>query len=97
MLVNETFLAPPESESAAKLSEEMRLYLPQQAVRQDDGGSFVWLADQSEKRARKTPVKTSAVQNDGLVEVQGGVNESSRVIIDGAEGLRDGDRIETSE
>ena len=53
MLVDVTFLAPKAAETVADASEEMRLYVPQQVILRDDSGSFVWLADLSDKVARQ--------------------------------------------
>ena len=45
------------------------------------------------RRARKTVIQTGAVASGGLVEVVSGLTISSRIIVGGAEGLGDGDRI----
>ena len=97
MLVQVMFLSPAQSaedqdpEGARSLAT--RIYLPQHLIRQDDGGSFVWLADQSAGVARKTPIVTGLMAADGLVEITSGLTISSRVIASGGEGLQDGDRI----
>ena len=93
MLVDVTFLAPKQAESSSEPSEELRLYVPQQFIRSGDTGAYVWLADVSEGIARKVPVVTGAIGNNGLVEVRSGVNIASRIITSGTEGLEDGDRI----
>jgi RND family efflux transporter MFP subunit len=94
MLVDVTFLAPAAEETAADASEELRLYLPQQAIQSGQGGSFVWIADVSDKVARRVPITTGNVATGGLIEVNGeGLTVASRVITRGSEGLDDGDRI----
>jgi multidrug efflux pump subunit AcrA (membrane-fusion protein) len=94
MLVDVTFLAPKAEENTAEVSEEMRLYLPQQIIQRAEGGAFVWLADQSDQIARKTPVEVGRAVNGGLVEVRGaGLTVASRVIARGFENLDDGQRI----
>jgi multidrug efflux pump subunit AcrA (membrane-fusion protein) len=94
MLVDVTFLAPKTADTPATASEETRLYLPQQVVQQGADGPFIWLADISDKRARRTPVTTGNAATGGLIEVGGeGLTIASRVIARGFEGLDDGDRI----
>ena len=96
MLVDVTFLAPKQSERGLEPSQELKLYMLQQLIHQGDGGSFVWLADQSDGIARKTMVQTGAVGSNGLVEINGGLTISSRIISGGSDGLRDGDRIKVT-
>jgi len=93
MLVDVTFLAPKRPKRAVEPSQELRLYVLQQLIQQSDGGSFVWLADQSAGIARKTSVETGAVGSNGLVEITSGLTISSRIIVSGTDGLRDGDRV----
>ncbi len=93
MLVDATFLAPPGDEQTAAPAQQMRLYLLRQLVKSDEGGSFVWLADQSAGVARKQPVQTGRDAAGGLIEITAGLSVSSRIISSGGDGLRDGDRI----
>jgi RND family efflux transporter MFP subunit len=93
MLVDVTFLAPPEEQDNTEVVEQTRIYVPQQFVQQDDAGTFVWVADQSARVARRVPVETGVVGNDGITEIVGGLTIASRVIASGHEGLQDGDRI----
>lgn len=94
MLVDVTFLAPRESAPSAKpTANAMRLYIPQQYVQQSEEGTFVWLADQTAKTARKKLVQTGGTGHDGLVEITSGLTLSSRIIASGRAGLVDGDRI----
>ena len=94
MLVDVTYLAPKLAEAATDVSDAMRLYVPQQLVHRDEGGSFVWVADQSAGVARKTPITTRGIATGGLVEITSGLNVASRVIARGQEELSDRDRIE---
>ncbi len=96
MLVDVTFLAPKQPDQAAEPSQELRLYIPKQVIRQGDGGAFVWIADQSDRVARKTSVETGAVGANGLIEITGGLEVSSRIIVSGSDALKDGDRIEVT-
>jgi len=93
MLVDVTFLAPKEQQKETGAQTEMRLYVPQQLIRQDETGTFVWLADQSARVARRTPVETGLVGSNGMTEIKSRLAISSRIIASGHEGLHDGDRI----
>jgi RND family efflux transporter MFP subunit len=92
MLVDVTYLAPKSAETA-ETSEQMRLYVPQQLVFREEGGAYVWVADQSAGVARKTQVTTGTAAAGGLVEVTRGIDSTSRVIARGQESLVDGARI----
>jgi len=96
MLVDVTFLAPKQPERTTEPSQELKLYVPKQLIHQDEGSSFVWLADRSDGIARKTMVQTGAVGSNGLVEITSGVNVSSRIISSGTDDLQDGDRIKVT-
>ena len=93
MLVDVTFVAPKPPETAADVSEELRLYVPQQLVQRDEAGTCVWLADQSAGVVRKAPVTTGMVGNGGMIEVTGGLSIASRIVARGHDGLADGARI----
>jgi RND family efflux transporter MFP subunit len=93
MLVEATYLAPKPAESNAGESQVTRLYAPRALIVRDDGGSYVWLADQSSGVARKTPITTGEAGIGGLVEVTAGLTPTSRIIARGHETLTDGARI----
>jgi hypothetical protein len=94
MLVDVTFLAPKAIETTADGADDLRLYLPQHLVQQGEGGTYVWIADVSDKIARRTPISTGNAAAGGLIEVRGDkLTVASRVIARGHEGLDDGDRI----
>jgi multidrug efflux pump subunit AcrA (membrane-fusion protein) len=98
MLVDVTFLAPKTEKTEATESDELKLYVPQQVVQQGEGGPFVWVADMSDKVARRTTVTTGSTVAGGLVEVSGsGVTVASRIIARGHENLSDGDRIRVAD
>jgi hypothetical protein len=67
--------------------------VPQQLILKDEAGPFVWVADQSDGAARKTPVTTGGAATAGLIEVTGGLTLTSRIISRGYEALSDGARI----
>jgi len=93
MLVDATFLAPKQTDARDAPSEELRLFVPKSLVGHDDEGAFVWVADQSAARAHRTPVDTGTAGPDGLVEITKGLTPASRLIADGYENLRHGERI----
>ena len=68
--------------------------MPPQLVQQDDTGSFVWLADQSDGVARKAIIQAEGVGTGGLVEIKNGLTMTSRLIVAGRDGLQDGQRIQ---
>jgi len=93
MLVDVTFLAPQRPERETEPEREVKLLVPQQLVRQGDDGPFLWLADQSQGIARRVSIQTGSAAAGGLIEVTSGLNVSSRIIAEGTQGLKDGDRI----
>jgi len=94
MLVNATFLAPEADPTESSVQEETRIFVPQQLILQGDNGPFVWVADQSERVARKSPIATGKVGLAGMVHVVNGLTVSSRLITSGAESLSDGASIQ---
>jgi hypothetical protein len=94
MLVDVTFLAPMSATDDVKVSEETRLFVPQQVIQRNENGAFVWLADQSDKLARQIAVTAGNSATGGLVEISGeGITIASRIIARGYENLEHGDRI----
>jgi multidrug efflux pump subunit AcrA (membrane-fusion protein) len=101
MLVDVTFLSPERNDPAGsetpKETAPMRIYVPRQLVKNDDSGSFVWVAgllSQTAHRQQITIRKTSAAGD--LVEVIDGLDIASRLIKSGTESLVNGDRIEVT-
>jgi multidrug efflux pump subunit AcrA (membrane-fusion protein) len=96
MLVDVIFLAPKQAERSTKPTQQLKLYVLESFIHEDveqGGGSYVWLADQSEGRAVKQPIQTGSLGSNGLMEVTRGLTVSSRLISGGSEGLRNGQRI----
>ena len=96
MLVDVTFLAPKLPARAEEPVRRVSIYLPQQLIQNDDTGSFVWIADQSDNVARKNNVTLGPVAANGLVEIKSGLDVSSRVISGSTEGLQTGTHIRVS-
>ncbi|HEX6962992.1 MAG TPA: hypothetical protein VF175_14075, partial [Lacipirellula sp.] len=93
MLVDVTFLAPKATEGGEELAEKTRIYLPQSLVHREEGGSYVWLADQSQGIVRRTTIAAGRPLPSGLIEITEGLSMGSRVVARGHEDLTDGQRI----
>jgi RND family efflux transporter MFP subunit len=93
MLVQVTFLAPPQPNSPPDQVQHLRLLVPRGLVETADGGARVWVADQVAGVARRRTVQTGAGTSDGLVEVVEGLTAGDKLIVGGREDLRDGERI----
>jgi HlyD family secretion protein len=93
MLVQVTFLAPPQPKGVADDSEPLRLLVPRQLVETGEGGARIWVADQAARVARHRPVRIGPGQFGELVEVVEGLTAADKLIAGGREGLRDGQRI----
>ncbi|MEX1231501.1 MAG: efflux RND transporter periplasmic adaptor subunit [Planctomycetaceae bacterium] len=93
MLVDVTFLAPPSAGEKPSSTRSLKILVPQDFVRTNDGGPFVWIVDPSSDTARIASVKTGIVTVDGMIEVTRGLTIASRLIAGGAESLEDGERV----
>lgn len=94
MLARVTFLAAPEPGSDTKPTNQLRLLIPGSLVETGEGGSRVWVADQTAGQARARTIKVGQQTGKGdLVEVLEGLTELDKIIVGGREGLTDGERI----
>ncbi len=96
MLVDVTFLAPEQPDREEEPSQELKLYVPRQLVQPGEGGSFVWVADQSDGVARRVAVQTDTAGAGALVQINSGLTTTSRLIVGGSDGLEDGQRIKVT-
>ena len=102
MLVDVTFLAPKRTHSMAghhdpeqkTHRDQLKIYIDQRYVQNQDGNATVWVADQSAEVARRISVETGQSVAGGMVEIVKGLNVSSRLIVSGVEDLVDGMRID---
>lgn len=94
MLVDVAFLAPEQS-SQPQSNQELRIFIPEKYIRPFEGGSFVWVADQSAGLARRKLVQTGAAGAGGLIEVEG-LTLGTRIITTGLDDLTNGQRIRVS-
>jgi RND family efflux transporter MFP subunit len=92
MLVTVTFLAPPTTARSAS-SEQLRLFVPRQLVESSAGGTHVWIADLTARKARRKTITPGQGTLGDLVEVIDGLTPADKVIATGREGLTDGQRI----
>ena len=93
MQVDITFLSVGTSSQEASKIQQARHYIPRAVVHTDSNGSYVWLADRAQQRARRVSVTVGAGAPGGLVEISGELTRGRRVISGGSEGLVDGEPI----
>jgi hypothetical protein len=94
MLVQATFLAPPQPKQSTKPGEEpLRLLVPRQLVVRAESDTFVWVADRESSRARKRSVQLGAAGTEELIEIVQGLCATDKLLASGREGLTDGARI----
>ena len=72
----------------------LRIFVDKRWVKEFEGSPTVWIADQSAGVARRKQVTTGQTGGDGTIEIVDGLDISSRVIVSGTEGLKEGTRIE---
>lgn len=98
MLVDVTFLAAkpkPSMHGEDETSDHpLRIFVDKRWVKEFEGSPTVWIADQSAGVARRKQVTTGQTGGDGTIEIVDGLDISSRVIVSGTEGLKEGTRIE---
>jgi RND family efflux transporter MFP subunit len=92
MLVTVTFLAP-EAAGKAAASEQLRLFVPRALVESGDGGTQVWIANLTARKAHRRAVKVGPGTQGDLVEIVEGLTAADRLISSSREGLTEGQRI----
>ncbi len=65
--------------------------IPQRAVLDEQGGSYVLIVDQDDT-AKRRPVRLGRAV-DGMQQVADGLSGDERVIVDGLQGVRSGDSV----
>ncbi len=93
MLTQVTFLAAERSGQDDTSHAELRIFVPDRLVVRADGEPFVWITDPDSRAARRQTVVVGSPGGDGLVEIQEGLNVTSKLIVRGRETLRDGQPI----
>ncbi|MBI1903396.1 MAG: efflux RND transporter periplasmic adaptor subunit [Planctomycetia bacterium] len=92
MLMDVTFLAAERPAGTAKPTEQTRIFVPTQLVEVGEDGSYVWVADQTAGVARHVKIQTGRKSGE-LIEVASGLQMTSRLIVEGRNGLKEGQRI----
>lgn len=94
MLVQVSFIAPErKQEQQPGSAEPLRMLAPRSLVEAGDGGSALWVADLTNKIARRQTVRLGGTVNDELVEVIEGLTPLDKLIVAGRDGIREGERI----
>ena len=93
MLVDVTFLAPKRPVKTNSTSKSVHLFVPKNLVQQEGDSTFVWVADQSGRVARKTSVQTGSRGSRNLIEITSGLTDTSKLISTPIDDLRNGARI----
>jgi multidrug efflux pump subunit AcrA (membrane-fusion protein) len=98
MLVEVTFLSPATA-SAPKSgrSAPLRLVIPAELPEEENGQSFVWVADPSERVARRKAIQVGGLTPQGSREITGGLSLGDRVIRNPPAALQPGTPIEIHE
>ncbi|MDX1961996.1 MAG: HlyD family efflux transporter periplasmic adaptor subunit [Pirellulales bacterium] len=97
MLVQVTFLAPPQTSAALELAQEtVRLLIPTALVEKSESGAQVWIADRAKNVARKQSVRLGTASTQELTEVVEGLTPLDKLVVGGREGLTEGERIKIS-
>ena len=87
------FSMPGAAGTAGETGTAERMFVPRSALFEAEDRSFVWLADQVEKVARRTGVTPGQTVIDDWVMIAEGLRPGDRVIVDAPTDLRDGQRL----
>ena len=98
MLVQVTFLAPPQAAPAAGQGEAiLRIGVPSELVEGSGDDARVWVADLAAGVARQRRIAVGRPISRELVEVTSGLAIGDRLIVAGRESLEDGTRIRVTQ
>lgn len=92
MLVTATFQAPKTVSTSVKPTETARILMPEQLIRTEDDGSFVWVVDSGNRVARKV-LTVGETDQDGLTEIIEGLNVTDKLISSDVNGIQPGDVV----
>lgn len=93
MLVQVTFLSPASKQLEAQPDAPLTLVIPPDVAIENGDQVFVWVADRQLQMARLQAITLGGVTADGMHEVKSGLAVGDRLIADGKDTLRDGERI----
>lgn len=94
MLVEATFLAPPDIAGEKSSTSQLRLLAATELIDSSVQPAQAWVADLSARRARKKSVQLGAPQADGMIEIVSGLSVGDRLIASNREALTPDCRIE---
>ncbi len=89
MLVTATFLAPEIAQAASESNESERVFVPEQLVQTNEGGSQLWVVD-ADSIAQRRSITLGQRGVDGLVEVKQGIRVTDKLIASARDNLRSG-------
>jgi HlyD family secretion protein len=94
MLAQVTFLAPPQlTKGGDQSATTLRIAAPASLIEGSGDDRSMWVADVAEGVARRHKLKLGQPISRELVEVLSGLSIGDRLIVNGREGLQDGQRI----
>ncbi len=76
----------------SKVALQTNIRLPQSAILESDGSTFVWVVDQANKKVNRVSVNV-LTRNDQDVEIASGIEPGDRVVTAGVHSLTDGQPI----
>ncbi len=95
MLCRAEFLASSKRGTPSSIKENSRVtvYLPAEALLNQDGDSYVWLQSTATNRATFQKVLIDPEEKDGFYRVIKGLKSGARLVINPPDDLEEGDRI----
>jgi multidrug efflux pump subunit AcrA (membrane-fusion protein) len=97
MLVQVTFLAPPQPAGAVQSQPAMRIAAPLELVEGSGESASVWIANLATGRAQKRSITLGNPISQELIEVKSGLSIGDRLIAHGRENLTEGQRIHVTQ
>jgi HlyD family secretion protein len=94
MLVQVTFLAPPQPKSTETNESPLRIMVPRSVVEAAGEQSTVWIIDPVTEHATRRIVVLGDSAAGELVEALSGLHVGDRLIVGGRDTLRDGARVQ---
>ena len=81
-------------DNQTEVSDKPRIFCATEAIRSDEQGEFVFCVGEDD-RVRRVDVVTIGSDRDGQTEIESGLNEDERCVVQPPEDLRDGDLVKT--
>lgn len=94
MLAQVTFISPETTTAKAQGEQNpIRLLITRELIEKTDTGAVVWVADVSHGVARRRLIQLGRASAGELVEVTEGLTALDKLVVNGRDGLTDGQRI----